>query len=435
MKKNKISLTEATMLALQGKLNLNESVDVSIQDDGLTMVDTDDKIITVQNKDTLPAEEITDVVVSDEIPVETVEEVPEEVVEPCEDETCEDVVEVPVEGEETIIPEQEVPEEVVEDILDESKEVKAETKLQESGVDVALEALKSYMEDGQEEIDQDWLCNDIELNIRNTESLMKAINDSKRPAHSIAYDGLLYTLSNRVGGNVSSKQVKSAFDKLNLDFKEVLKPVVEEVEELRKEDKEENNLKESKEVKTESTEPSTIDRIIESCEQDYLDWETVARECLISMSEDDAKDMVRINEWILVGDNFDEEEDLDESKSCKENCENKKKKEEQLKFSSKTFNETLTRFYKSQYSVVESFKLTKLLHSNNSLKIEGIVSNTDGLQKEVTLNFNKVQEGKSFVKYGLKQEGKTLVKENKSNVNMMTSINDGVIKCKYLITK
>lgn len=92
----KMNLTEATILALQGKLNLEESIDISIQDDS-TMIDTDESTVIIQNKEELEDVEETE----------------------CED--CEEpeVVEVPVEGEETIIPEQEIPEEQVEEITSE----------------------------------------------------------------------------------------------------------------------------------------------------------------------------------------------------------------------------------------------------------------------------------------------------------------------------
>ena len=92
----KMNLTEATILALQGKLNLEESIDISIQDDS-TMIDTDESTVIIQNKEELEDVEETE----------------------CED--CEEpeVVEVPIEGEETIIPEQEIPEEQVEEITSE----------------------------------------------------------------------------------------------------------------------------------------------------------------------------------------------------------------------------------------------------------------------------------------------------------------------------
>ena len=132
-KSNKISLTEATILALQGKLELteekeikNESIEietdnteVTVNDDS-TVVETPEETITVEKKDT----ECVDC----ETPVESEEviEVPETVEEPVE--------ELPIETEEPVeTTSEEVAEEPVEEIetsededLDESKEIKTE---------------------------------------------------------------------------------------------------------------------------------------------------------------------------------------------------------------------------------------------------------------------------------------------------------------------
>lgn len=460
MRKNKISLTEATMLALQGKLNLQESVDVSIQDDGLTMVDTDDKIITVQDKvDTLPEEEIITEPVEGVIPEEC-EDCTEEVI---PEETSEEVIEVPVEGEETIIPEEEVSEETLEDILDESKEIKTEA----NGTDDAVKAILGFHVDGDEgKLDEDWLLNDIELQIQNTESLANGVTNTRRPAHSVAYDGLITSINSKANRRLTSPQIQAGFKKLGIDFKELLKPVVDHIKEIRKDIE-----NESKEVKTEDYTPDITDKVIMTCENGDLDWETVARECLQGMPVEDVENMVRICGWKLDGEELEEskeveikieveadegtdvnvtteepeEEDVPEVESEVENEGIEPEEEvvdeakEQVKqFSSRTFNEALTRFYKKQYKAVESFKLTKLLHSQNTLKIEGKLLNRDNIGKDVSLNLVKVQEGKSFVKYTLNNTEKALIKESKDSVttlNMMTSIDNGVLKCKYLLNK
>lgn len=126
-KSNKISLTEATILALQGKLELteekeikNESIEietdnteVTVNDDS-TVVETPEETITVEKKDT----ECVDC----ETPVESEEviEVPETVEEPVE--------ELPVETEEPVetTSEETVEEPVEDEDLDESKEIKTE---------------------------------------------------------------------------------------------------------------------------------------------------------------------------------------------------------------------------------------------------------------------------------------------------------------------
>lgn len=143
---SKMSLTEATMLALQGKLlkeeKLEEDIDVSVTDDGTTVVDTDEATVIVtepENKEVV------------EEPVETVE--------------------VPVEGEETIVPDAEITDEpTMEEIVDgettedeevvESKEVpgtEEEKKLTEGVEDEEEEEeVEEPVEDkeAEEEIDE-----------------------------------------------------------------------------------------------------------------------------------------------------------------------------------------------------------------------------------------------------------------------------------------
>lgn len=135
---NKLSLTEATMLALQGKLELNETkklprrqakktedINVSVDDNNNTIVETDDATVIVTDK-------------QDPIAI------PEESL-------ATDVVEVPVEGDETIIPEQELtPEqidEIVEEPLDESKKSKVfanESDLEKWAKDNKIDTYESH---------------------------------------------------------------------------------------------------------------------------------------------------------------------------------------------------------------------------------------------------------------------------------------------------
>lgn len=140
---SKMSLTEATMLALQGKLlkeeKLEEDIDVSVTDDGTTVVDTAEATVIVtepENKEVV------------EEPVETVE--------------------VPVEGEETIVPDAEITDEpTMEEIVDgettedeevvESKEVpgtEEEKKLTEGVEDEDKEEDEEENEEAEEEIDE-----------------------------------------------------------------------------------------------------------------------------------------------------------------------------------------------------------------------------------------------------------------------------------------
>lgn len=113
-KSNKMSLEEATRLAILGKLPLNESTTVSTTGDGLTTVETDDANIVIEPKD--------NAAVDVGIPVETC---PECVEEPVADLPVEDVVEPIEEVPAEEIPAEEVPvEEIIdEEPLDESKKI------------------------------------------------------------------------------------------------------------------------------------------------------------------------------------------------------------------------------------------------------------------------------------------------------------------------
>lgn len=109
---------------------------------------------------------------------------------------------------------------------------KEESKV-ETGTDKATQALLSYSIDGKgKELDQEWLCNEIVLTIENTEYLYNEIGNKRKPVYSLVYQGLIQALENR-GYILSSRQIQAGFKKLGLDYKEVLKPAIAEIETLR----------------------------------------------------------------------------------------------------------------------------------------------------------------------------------------------------------
>ena len=115
------------------------------------------------------------------------------------------------------------------------------------------------------------------------------------------------------------------------------------------------------------------------------------------------------------------------------------KTENRLKFAGKTFNEALTKFFKSQYKTVESVKVTKIAQNKNGdLKIEANLINMTNKSKDICLEMLKTQSGKSFIKYTLK-ESKGLMKEHKGNdskITMMTFKNkQNILECRYLLKK
>lgn len=118
-----------------------------------------------------------------------------------------------------------------------------ENILKENGTDNAVIAIQQYFgNDGQ--LDEEWFVDNIELILDNTERLAKNAMNSRMRAHGVAYDAMLELFASN-GYELSSRQVQAGFKKLGLDYKEILKPVVDYVNEKRKEEKE--SLNEDKE--------------------------------------------------------------------------------------------------------------------------------------------------------------------------------------------
>lgn len=146
-----------------------------------------------------------------------------------------------------------------------------------TGVDSAVETIMSLHKDGNEnELDEQWLNNDIQLTIQNTEELANAVNNTRRPAHSVAYQGLLQALNNRSEVPLTGNQIQSAFKKLGLDFKQVIKPTVDWIEEERKDNKEESKKVESEEltpetISTDNVETVDVNNIVNPNDEGYYE--------------------------------------------------------------------------------------------------------------------------------------------------------------------
>ena len=109
------------------------------------------------------------------------------------------------------------------------------------------------------------------------------------------------------------------------------------------------------------------------------------------------------------------------------------------KFSSKSFNEVLTKYYRNRILALESVEVTKLSRTRQGLKLEANLINKRGnLKKAICLELKQIQTGKSFDKYELIKT-KGLVKENKSNNNKVTMTTfknkNNVIECRYILSK
>lgn len=523
--KNYMNLTEATIKALQGTL-LNESLNVSLQDDGSTVVDTEEATVIVQERQS--AEEIVD---TTPVPVE----------EPVTPEECPECIEVPQDIETTV-------EEPTED-LDESKELKTETsdrvkqlldivdnsfefleeskelnedeKLEEA---IKLTSIKGITRDPSNDFSDDghrFTCylykgvvpisylksdgniyltiamhhlddinyeeyktfpsykltsefngvsessfnaekftqnleaayNDI-INFRENvepvdnealESRIKEINEACKEVEakvkdyikgkeqqilalrSIQFEDLKDHIKSC--GSRTADYIREASDSSKRDFMskdiEYLKKQIsnswrfEYIEELIGDKKTE----ESKKI-TESI--SYSDSIISALEDGLLEWETVCRECLTCMSEDDIADMIRICDWESVISTGDNEEEFNESKKVAES----------LKYNKESFSKAVETYLKNKNKKIESFKATKVLTKEGKIRIKGIMTEANNKRTLISLEMNQIRKGKTYEKYELINSNGILL-ENKNNTctSVLIDIKDKVLECRNLITK
>lgn len=145
-------------------------------------------------------------------------------------------------------------------------------------------------------------------------------------------------------------------------------------------------------------------------------------------SKDEVKD---VNDLGIVEGVPDKEEAVPNTEEAKIKVESK--------FSSKSFNEALTTYLKSQYKIVENVEVTKLAQNKTGdIKIEAVVHNITKRDRNICLEMHKVQEGRTFNKYTLK-DAVGLIKESKdtdTKLNMVTFTNkQNVLECRYFIKK
>lgn len=122
-----------------------------------------------------------------------------------------------------------------------------EHKLTESGTDTAVEAIKHYFKNNKDELDTDYLLNDVELYMKNDRNCYEAMLNTRQSLYAAPYLALIYAINSNSNTKLTPQQIKAGFKKLGLDFKEIIKPLQDVVKEEREENKEDK-----KEVKTES---------------------------------------------------------------------------------------------------------------------------------------------------------------------------------------
>lgn len=100
----------------------------------------------------------------------------------------------------------------------------------------------TYVSEWDGKVDPDFIADNVELFIWNTEEYYNEIFNTRRPAHSVAYSGLLglfqlNVTDSDVNVRITSEMVKQWLKKHGLDYVKLLKPVVDKIEEERAERK------------------------------------------------------------------------------------------------------------------------------------------------------------------------------------------------------
>ena len=103
----------------------------------------------------------------------------------------------------------------------------------------------TYVSDWDGKVDPDFITDNVELFIWNTEEYYNEIFNTRRPAHSVAYSGLLGLFQLNVTDydvnvRITSEMVKQWLKKHGLDYVKLLKPIVDKIEEERAERKAES---------------------------------------------------------------------------------------------------------------------------------------------------------------------------------------------------
>lgn len=100
----------------------------------------------------------------------------------------------------------------------------------------------TYVSEWDGKVDPDFIADNVELFIWNTKEYYDEIFNTRRPAHSVAYSGLLGLFQLNVTDydvnvRITSEMVKQWLKKHGIDYVKLLKPIVDKIEEERAERK------------------------------------------------------------------------------------------------------------------------------------------------------------------------------------------------------
>ena len=416
---SKLSLTEATMLALQGKLEESvpathrkrskkqENIDVNVDDKTAvsvigneTIVDTEDATIIVDKKEDEFVPETSDGIVDDtSLPMEAPEE---------------DVVEVPVDGDETIIPEDEIPEEQA----DEDEAVLNA----EADVDLPL---------GNTEDDEE----DKEESKKVQENVEIEVSDDGKEIEVTTDDGEEVEVKDETPEENEEVENDNNEEETSIEVPEEEKEdeVIEENKKLKKEATEDEIYKSSNLFKALCDEVTDI--VCQDGEKPTQEQIEQAVDAVINGYDYIWEDLhTALQNEIDKITGYNEETDSFkpryEAKSHKKSL--GKVTEKVIKYSSKTFKEALNKFYTSNTKTIEKVELTKFDMGKNSIKMEVKLTNKDGMVASKILEMKEIAKNKNFTKYSM-VENSRIKTENKSNISMLVATNkDKVLECKYI---
>ena len=389
-----MNLTEATMLAIQGKLKLDESkkvkkesIDVSVDDNGATIVETPEATVIVtdtQNVTEAPTEEVV------------VAEVPDEV----------ETVEIPVEGDETIIPEEIVEPEATEETPTIDEIVDGETEVDEEDLEESKKPCKNC---SKEKCECDKITEEVEV-------------DSD--------------------GSVTLETVRD-IDEVNGAIVAVLD---EAIAELNDED-----IDESKKAKlldklnTMKSETNRLQVILDGYLNILDESKKVEENVEIEVSEDGTEVEVKTDEGenVEVVDETEEPETSDEAEeTASEEVvevpeeETDEEVEDDSEFIEESFEKALTEYYKNNTKSIKGYKIEKISKDRNSIKIEGLLINKLNKSVKTELKANKVQEGKFYTRYEIANIKGLLESKTSTKGTMITkTTKESKLECTSITNK
>lgn len=131
----------------------------------------------------------------------------------------------------------------VNDQIKRKKQVTEANKGYSSAVYQALD--DTYVSEWDGKVDPNFIADNVELFIWNTKEYYDEIFNTRRPAHSVAYSGLLGLFQLNVTDydvnvRITSEMVKQWLKKHDIDYVKLLKPIVDKIEEERAERKAES---------------------------------------------------------------------------------------------------------------------------------------------------------------------------------------------------